>query len=59
MTIKQIRTKKGYTSKDFAHLIGTSECTYLKKENGQSKFTSIEIIKICNLYDVALDYIQL
>lgn len=48
-----------YASKEFANLIGVSEQTYLKKENGKSKFTSIEILRICKLCNVTLDAVQL
>ncbi len=44
--LKEIREKKGYTLEDMAHVINKSPCNYLKKENGDVKFSVSEALKI-------------
>ena len=55
MKIKEYRTIKGYTQREFAELLGIKQNTYSDKERGKTKFTIDEIKLIKELLQVTYD----
>lgn len=56
--LKELRLKHGYTMQDIAKKIDLkSHGTYSDIEHGKNILTSINALKIANLYNVSLDYI--
>lgn len=56
--LKELRLKHGYTMQDIAKKIDLkSHGTYSDIEHGKNILTSINALKLANLYNVSLDYI--
>ena len=56
--LKELRLKHGYTMQDIAKKIDLkSHGTYSDIEHGKNILTSINALKLANLYNVILDYI--
>lgn len=49
LEIKGARTRLGYKQRHMAEKLGMTLCTYCNKENGKSKFTDVEKVKIAEL----------
>ena len=49
--------QKGLNQKDLASLIGVSEGQFSKKMSGEYVFKQSEILKICNILDIAASQI--
>lgn len=50
--LRGLRGEKRYTQEDMANLIGISNSSYQRKENGITQFTANEIIKIAEVLQV-------
>ncbi|MDY5246586.1 MAG: helix-turn-helix transcriptional regulator [Ligilactobacillus salivarius] len=56
--LKELRIEKGYTMQDIAKKLDLkSHGTYSDIEHGKNILTSINALKLANLYNVSLDYI--
>lgn len=56
--LKELRLEKGYTMQEVAKKIDLkSRGTYSDIEHGKNILTSINALKLANLYNVSLDYI--
>ena len=56
--LKELRLKHGYTMQDIAKKIDLkSRGTYSDIEHGKNILTSINALKLANLYNVSLDYL--
>lgn len=56
--LKELRLKHGYTMQDIAKKIDLkSHGTYSDIEHGKNILTSINALKLANLYNVSLDYL--
>ena len=56
--LKELRLKHGYTMQDIAKKLDLkSHGTYSDIEHGKNILTSINALKLANLYNVSLDYI--
>jgi len=49
--LKALRLEHNLKQTDMAKLLGMSETTYNRKENGITEFTESEIKKICDIFD--------
>lgn len=59
MSPKEIRESRGITKKHIYNLLGITRQAYNNKESGKSKFSALEIQKLCNEYDVPISMIRL
>lgn len=50
LKLKGLRAEYNLKQADMAKLIGISETTYNRKENGITEFTEFEIKKICDIF---------
>ena len=50
LKLKSLRVEHGLKQADIAKVIGISETTYNRKENGITEFTENEIIRICDIF---------
>lgn len=56
--LKELRLKHGYTMQDIAKKLDLkSHGTYSDIEHGKNILTSINALKLANLYNVSLDYL--
>lgn len=53
--LKALRVKNGFTQKDIAEILGISETSYNKRENGSLEFTISEIKKLKNIFNLSND----
>lgn len=58
-TLKQIREDKGITRKHICNLLGISRQTLYNKETQKTKFSSLEVQKLCNTYGVDISEVRL
>jgi DNA-binding XRE family transcriptional regulator len=54
MTLREARKKKGYTSKFVAEVLGIKQRTLNKKER-ENSFNVLQLMKLCELYDVKIE----
>ena len=59
MSLKQIRTNKGFTQKQMAQQMAMEQTTYSKRENGKSPITDKEYEKLAQLLESSIDEIKL
>ena len=59
LTLKQIRENKGVTQKHIYNLLGISRQTLINKETGRTKFTALEVQKLCDEFGVSINEIRL
>lgn len=52
MKLKLIRLAKGISQGYVAKMLGITQTTLSRKENGKSKFTADELIELCVLYNI-------
>lgn len=57
--IKKAREDKSFTRKDFAEKLQIDQSQYGKIENGKLNPTLLQVIKICSILDLSIDYIVL
>lgn len=50
LKLKGLRAEYNLKQADIAKMIGISETTYNRKENGITEFTELEIKKICDIF---------
>lgn len=55
LEIKGARTRLGYKQRHMAEKLGITLCNYCNKENGKSKFTDAEKVKIAELLGFNLE----
>ena len=55
--LKELRTNKNITQKQFAKIIGIEERSYQRYENGNSTPNYNVLIFIADYYNVSLDYL--
>ena len=56
---KEIRESKGITKKYIYNLLGISRQSLDNKESGKTKFSALEIQKLCDAYNVSVTEIRL
>jgi transcriptional regulator with XRE-family HTH domain len=55
MKLKEFRIAKGISQSEFAELLGVTQATVSRYENGTRKLSQDEIIKICLLLEITPD----
>lgn len=55
--LKEIRIRKGFTQKELAEKLNTTQNTYSRWESDNIKPSYIDIINLANIYGVSTDYI--
>lgn len=55
ITLEAARVNAKFTQKEAAEILGISNSTLCNWENGRSFPDAVQIIKICELYDVSYD----
>ncbi len=58
LTIKQVRVLNDLSQKQMAFKLDMPLGTYQKKEQGRSPFTFLEVVKICETFNVDINKIQ-
>ena len=55
--LKLLRSEKGVTQKDIAHLLGKTSRHYQDMEAGKINVPGLTLIRLADFYDVSLDYL--
>jgi len=55
--LKELRAKKGISQRDIAKEIGISQNSYCLWEQGKTQPDLEKLIKLCQFFDVTVDYI--
>ena len=55
MSIKECRKNNGYTQKEVAQMLQIKQGTYSKKESGKRAFTTNEIKKLKDIFNVSYE----
>ena len=57
MRLKELRESKGLTQKEVAEIIGYSEVSYARYENGKREPDISTLCKLANYFNVTVDYL--
>ena len=57
MRLKELRESKGLTQKEVAEIIGYSEISYSRYENGKREPDISTLCKLANYFNVTIDYL--
>ncbi len=51
------RTLNGYTQKQLAEMLGITQPSYIRYENGTSEPTQENLVKLADIFGVSVDYL--
>lgn len=54
-SLREIRTKKGYSQLDIANVLNTTQQQYSKYETGVQELPARHIITLCRFYNISAD----
>ena len=57
-SVKEIRVERNLTSTKMANELGMPLSTYTDKESGRRKFQPLEIVRICQMFNVRVEDIK-
>lgn len=57
LRLKESRRQAGYTQAEVANLMYMTQQQYSRFENGIFELNYLQIVKLCQLYDISADYL--
>lgn len=55
--LTELRKQYKYTQQKMADLLGISQPSYIRYENGSAEPTQTNLVKIADVFDVSVDYL--